>query len=200
MSGVRGVRSLKQQMPKVGRTLKKKTQAVAALQKKIETKDGAPVPCREWCYKSELGVPVPPNPPKYPEAGCMAHKRGLPCMYGRDKQPKWFAHPDEAEWQRIPGVTETKKAVELAKKEWDGSFASVVPAAAAAKSNADKVVLSAPKASLPKQGDVVYGSLAVIKAPRRLPPLNNPPHLRNTYKAPMNLGGGRRATKKRRHH
>ena len=185
------MRSLKKQTPHVARTLKKKTQPVAALQKKIETRDGAPVPCREWFYEGVLGRPAPAKPPKYPEEGCMAHRRGLPCMYGRDKKPKWFAHPDEPEWQRVPGITETKKVFEAGKKEWDGSFASVA-SVAPAKSNSGKVVLSAPKASLPKQGDVVYGSLAVIKPPRRLPPLVNPPHLRNTYKATVNLGGGRR--------
>jgi len=188
MSGVRGAR-----------TLKKKTQPVALLQKKIETHNDLPIPCREWFYEGVLGRPAPPKPPKYPEEGCMAHRRGLPCMYSRDKKPKWFAHPDEPEWQRIPGVIEAKKALEMAKKDWNGSFASVAPAAPV-KSDAGKVVLSAPKASLPKQGDVVYGSLAVIKPPARLPPLVNPPHLRSGHKATMRLRGGRKNRKTRRNH
>ena len=74
----------------------------AAAQKRIERKNGAPVPCREWCYQDVLGQPTPARPPKYPEPGCMGHKAKAPCMITRDNKPKWFAHPDEPEWQEVP--------------------------------------------------------------------------------------------------
>lgn len=96
------------------------------VEKKIERKNGAPVPCREWCYQGVLGQPTPANPPKYPEPGCMGHKAHAPCMITKDKKPKWFAHPDEPEWQQVPGVAQAKASVAAAEPEWRrGDFAVV---------------------------------------------------------------------------
>lgn len=98
----------------------------AAAQKKIERKNGAPVPCREWCYQGVLGQPTPANPPKYPESGCMGHRAHAPCMITRDNKPKWFAHPDEPEWQQVPGIAQAKASVAAAEPEWRrGNFAVV---------------------------------------------------------------------------
>ena len=94
--------------------------------KKLEMKNGKPVPCREWCYEGVVGRPTPANPPKYPEEGCMGHKVGGPCMIGRDKKPRYFVHPNQPEWKQVPGVADSMKAVESAEPEWrQGSFAVV---------------------------------------------------------------------------
>jgi len=102
---------------------------------RIEMKNGAPVPCREWCHGGMLGVPTPANPPKYPEEGCMGHKVGGPCMVRKGGRQIYFAHPDQSEWQHVPGVAQvkaaSKPAIASAEPEWrQGAFASVKPAGA----------------------------------------------------------------------
>jgi len=99
---------------------------------RIEMKNGAPVPCREWCHGGMLGVPTPANPPKYPEEGCMGHKVRGPCMVRKDGRQIYFAHPDQPEWQRVPGIAQikaaSKPAIASAEPEWrQGAFASVKP-------------------------------------------------------------------------
>ena len=126
-------------------------------------RNGNPLPCREWCapaYKGGppvIGNPTPANPPRYPESGCMAHRKNppAPCMLimnkktGKVIRPAYFAHPDEKdasgriivkgdpEWFKVPGVKQTEEAVKDAGQLWrEGAFASAAPAVAAAAASA----------------------------------------------------------------
>jgi len=111
----------------------------------IEMKNGKPIPCREWCFGNVLGRPTPANPPKYPMEGCIAHRKGLPCMVGRDGRGKYFAHPDEPIWQQVPGVAVAVAVVKSAEPEWRrGAFAAVTPA------RQHRGVLVVPEAALQK--------------------------------------------------
>jgi len=105
-------------------------------QYRIERRNGAPVPCRQWCHNKVLGQPVPADPAKgFPNPGCQAHlnggiKRGIPCTVGdRDGKMRFFAHPDQPEWNQVPGVTQSEQAIKSAEPEWrQGHFAKVVRA------------------------------------------------------------------------
>lgn len=103
---------------------------------------GRPRPCREWCapeYQGGppvIGNPTPANPPKYPQSGCMAHRKNppAPCMLimnkktGKVIRPAYFAHPDERdasgriivrgdpEWAEVPGQKQTEEAQKLAEE------------------------------------------------------------------------------------
>jgi len=102
-------------------------------QYRIERRNGAPVPCRQWCHDKVLGQPVPADPAKgFPNPGCQAHlnggiKRGIPCTVGdRDGKMRFFAHPDQSEWNQVPGVTQSEQAIKSAEPEWrQGHFAKV---------------------------------------------------------------------------
>ena len=116
---------------------------------KMEMKNGKPLPCREWCFGNVLGRPTPANPPKYPMEGCIAHRKGLPCMVGRDGKGKYFAHPDEKIWQQVPGVAVAAAVVKSAEPEWRrGAFATVTP------SRQHRGVLVVPDAALQKHKSV----------------------------------------------
>jgi len=107
--------------------------------------NGKFAPCREWCFGGVLGRPTPANPPKYPMEGCIAHRKGLPCMVGRDGKGKYFTHPDEREWQQVPGVAVAAAVVKSAEPEWRrGAFATVTPA------RQHRGVLVVPEAALQK--------------------------------------------------
>ena len=112
--------------------------------------NGKFAPCREWCFGDVLGRPTPANPPKYPMEGCIAHRKGLPCMVGRDGKGKYFTHPDEPEWQKIPGVATAADVVEKTRTKWsEGQFAAVTPAAIASK-HKQRGILVVPDAALQK--------------------------------------------------
>ena len=105
-------------------------------QYRIERRNGAPVPCRQWCHDKVVGQPVPADPANgFPNPGCQAHlnggiKRGIPCTVGdRDGKMRFFAHPDQPEWQQVPGVKQSEEAIKNADPEWrQGHFAKVVRA------------------------------------------------------------------------
>ena len=101
-------------------------------QYRIQRRNGAPVPCSRWMHNNELGVPTPADPARgFPEPGCQAHLRGgiragIPCTVGsRDGVMRFFAHPDEPEWQQIPAVialasadNAVRQLVQQSEPEW----------------------------------------------------------------------------------
>ena len=89
--------------------------------------NGKPIPCREWCAPAyPKGPPILGNPTpasaKYPIAGCAAHTVGKPCMFflrgPRKGEPVFYAHPDEPEWNEVPGVAVAAQAAKAAGTSW----------------------------------------------------------------------------------
>lgn len=98
------------------------------MEQKEKDKQGRLVPCREWMYQGQAGVPTPASE-AHPVAGCEAHMKGEPCLMGRNGKPKYFTHPDEAEW----GDAVAAEAARVAEKEArKAAMPAPKPAAAAA--------------------------------------------------------------------
>jgi hypothetical protein len=98
------------------------------MEQKEKDKQGRVIPCREWMYQGQPGVPTPASE-AHPVAGCEAHMKGEPCLMGRNGKPKYFVHPDEAEW----GDAVAAEAARVAEKEArKAAMPAPKPAAAAA--------------------------------------------------------------------
>lgn len=97
------------------------------MEQKEKDKQGRLIPCREWMYQGQPGVPTPASE-AHPVAGCEAHMKGQPCLMGRNGKPKYFTHPDEAEWDQAVAAEAARVAEKAGRK---AALAAPKPAAAA---------------------------------------------------------------------
>jgi hypothetical protein len=97
------------------------------MERKERDKQERLIPCREWMYQGQPGVPTPASE-AHPVAGCEAHMKGEPCLMGRNGKPKYFVHPDEAEWDEAVAAEAARAAEKMGRK---AASSAPKPAAAA---------------------------------------------------------------------